>query len=174
MKSMHKTSAGEKRNDLQMTAQGLAQDDRALQEATRAPAARTWGKDCKERGGSSPGRDRGLTIGGEVAGQADPTRTPEPECLRWGLLARRCTLNQSVQRMLLSLCRLQVAHSFRDENVGHGSRRKDDISALDGAVKQKVGCGQQLHGPCRRIAALSDPHLFFGEPGPGGDGVVDA
>jgi hypothetical protein len=36
---MHKTSAGEKRNDLQMTAQGPAQDDRALQEATRAPAA---------------------------------------------------------------------------------------------------------------------------------------
>jgi hypothetical protein len=36
MKSMHKTSAEEKRNDLQMTAQGLAQDERALQETTRA------------------------------------------------------------------------------------------------------------------------------------------
>ena len=63
MKSMHKTSAGEKRNDLQMTAQGLDQDDRALREATRAPtrlpAARTWGKGCKERSRSGPGRGRG-------------------------------------------------------------------------------------------------------------------
>jgi hypothetical protein len=37
---MHKTSAGEKRNDLQMIAQKLAQDDRALRKAPRAPAGR--------------------------------------------------------------------------------------------------------------------------------------
>ena len=46
MKSMHKTSTGEKRNDPQMTAQGLAQDDHVLREATRAPASHPWGKGC--------------------------------------------------------------------------------------------------------------------------------
>jgi len=35
---MHKTSAGEKKNDLQITAQKPAQDDCALQKAPRAPA----------------------------------------------------------------------------------------------------------------------------------------
>jgi len=37
---MHKTSAGDKKNDLQMTAEKPAQDDRALRKAPRAPAGR--------------------------------------------------------------------------------------------------------------------------------------
>jgi hypothetical protein len=53
-----------------------------------------------------------------------------------------CTLNQSVQRMLLSWRNIQVAHSLGNENVGQRGCRKDDISAFNGPVEQKVGCGQ--------------------------------
>jgi hypothetical protein len=46
---MPKTIAGERRKAPKRDARELARDARALQKNARAPAARTWGKGCKER-----------------------------------------------------------------------------------------------------------------------------
>jgi len=46
---MHRTPSGDRRQALQKEARELARDACALQKAARAPAARPWGKGCKEK-----------------------------------------------------------------------------------------------------------------------------